>query len=658
MSSTDRRGERANSTQDDLRVDELRQRLRSLGYLDAGVDRFVLGPAQGARRPAAIAALASVRIGVLAAVLLGPAAAIGIGARLPGLITGTRDAVVVAVYLAMLFGVAATVCSLVASLIVARLPSTAIARRPRFVSRAAGVAVGGACLVYLTLWWRIANTDLVALSLLSTLFVVAIAASISLLLGHATAITAFAVLVARHGGLQPPVAPKRGSAWRLTAAAGGLAFAGAAALLLIGAPSQANQPAAPSLSVVSPGIRVKVLAIDGFDPAVMEALAPAGRIPNLARLFSGGAIRLAAGAVRDPAREWTTIATGQPPAVHGVQGLETRRVAGLQGTVASAGERGIAAVLRGTTDLLRLTRPSTASGTELRSKTIWEVAADAGLRAAVVNWWATWPATTAGATPPVVLSDRSTIRLERGGALDGEIAPPDVYERLRGEWPTIKADAAASVAARLPASADAETSAVLRRAAEVDAVQMALASRLGSPAPDLLALYLPGLDIAQHALLGSGNAIAPSALSARLEGLRAYYVYLDGLLGDYLDGLLGEGMPTRPDELVIVVAQPGRIASITHGLLAASGGTAATDVSAEGGPLDIAPTVLHALGVPISRELPGEPVLALFSSEFARRFPVRQVETYGWRSAPAGWREGQPLDQEMIERLRSLGYVR
>ena len=89
--------------------------------------------------------------------------------------------------------------------------------------------------------------------------------------------------------------------------------------------------------------------------------------------------------------------------------------------------------------MLRLTRPSTASGAELRSKTMWEVAADAGLRAAVVNWWATWPASAAGANPPIVLSDRATLRLERGGALDGEIAPAALYERLRGEWPAIRA---------------------------------------------------------------------------------------------------------------------------------------------------------------------------------------------------------------------------
>ena len=80
-------------------VDDLRQQLRSLGYLDAGVDRFVLGAGARHRGADGDRLLASLRIGVLAAVLLGPAAAIGVAARVPGLITGARDGFVVAAYL-------------------------------------------------------------------------------------------------------------------------------------------------------------------------------------------------------------------------------------------------------------------------------------------------------------------------------------------------------------------------------------------------------------------------------------------------------------------------------------------------------------------------------------------------------------------------------
>jgi hypothetical protein len=633
----------------EIRVDELRAQLRSLGYLDAGVDRFVLGPARDARRPVVIAALASVRIGLLAAALLGPAAAVGIGTRFPGLVTGTGDAAVVALYLAALFGLAATAISFLASLIVARLPFAAIAQRARAVSRIAGAIVGGACLVYLTLWWRIANPDLASLSPVWTASVLVIAVAISFLLGHATAITAFAVMAASRPESLPD-GVRRDSPWRLTVGAGALAFAAAGALLLIAAPAPAREEPPPNLAVVSPGVRVRLIAIDGFDPAVWTALSAEGRLPALAGALEDGAIRISAPSDRDPARDWTTIATGQPPEVHGVHGLETRRVAGLQGSVTSGRQEGIARALRGATDMLRLTRPSTASGAELRSKTLWDVAADAGLRAAVVNWWATWPAMTGGVNPPIILSDRATLRLERGGALDGEIAPAELYERLRGDWPAITQDARGLMTTLLPASSDPETMAVLRRAAELDALQLVMAGRIRSTALDLTALYLPGLDIVQHALFGSADTAAPSTIEARLDGLRSYYVFLDGLLREALE--------PAADELVILLTQPGRITSIDHGLMAARGAVATSQGAGTGQPADVAPTVLHALGVPISRELAGAPLEGLFPAAFLKRFPVREVESYGRRAAPTPLRTGQPLDQEMIERLRSLGYVR
>jgi hypothetical protein len=74
--------------------------------------------------------------------------------------------------------------------------------------------------------------------------------------------------------------------------------------------------------------------------------------------------------------------------------------------------------------------------------------------------------------------------------------------------------------------------------------------------------------------------------------------------------------------------------------------------------VDVAPTLLYALGLPISSELPGRPIVSVFAPEFVSRFPARKVPTYGAPNAAAAVRRGQPLDEEMIERLRSLGYVR
>ncbi|MEO8075328.1 MAG: alkaline phosphatase family protein, partial [Acidobacteriota bacterium] len=448
-------------------------------------------------------------------------------------------------------------------------------------------------------------------------------------------------------------------AWRASAIAGILAFAGAASLLVVTAPRDRRDETGAPLSVVSSGLRVRLIAIDGFDPDVFAELANAGRLPALARAFSSSRARLehgdhdgSAGERRDPARVWTTVATGQPPDVHGVRGLETRRIAGLQGIVPTREPSRLGAAIRTATDLLRLSRPAIASGSERREKTMWEVAADAGLRTAVVNWWATWPAAETGG---VVLSDRAALRLDIGGALDAEIAPADLYERLHARWPSIREAAARRAAAAwagLP-EADEEVHPILSRSAELDAIQLTLAREVSTPEPDLAAVYLAGLDIAQHALLGqtdSGAAPGASRVAARLQALRDYYVFLDRLLTDTLQ--------PSADDLVIVVTEPGRVGANADGLMGIAGRAARSGADVSGRITDVMPTVLHALGVPISRDLAGAPLNGLFSADFTRRYPVRQVASYGRPAAKSADRKGQPLDQEMIDRLRSLGYVR
>lgn len=626
-----------------------------MGYLDAGVNRFVLGPATDRRPPSTIALLAAVRVGALAAFLLGPAAAIGLNGRVPGLVTGPRDAFVLAIYLGVFFGAAVLVATFAISLAVAALAANRVAERARGLSRAAGAIMAVACLAYLTLWWRSANAGFGWTAPVWTAFALAVAVGISLLLGHLTSSAAFAVAIARHAeSLQGRLVSSKQS-WVPTVLAGLVAFAGAAALLVITAPREPLAASRSPLAVVSSGLRVKVIAIDGIDPQVVDELAAAGRLPALSPSLRGARAQLAldeTNSSRDPARVWTTIATGQPPAVHGVTELETRRVAGVQGTMSGGSESPLARSIRGATDLLRLTRPSIASGHERKAKTLWEVAADAGLRTAVVNWWATWPA-TAGSDGTVILSDRAVLRLDRGGALDAEIAPTSIYDRLKLQWPAIreKALARAHEAASSLEWGPADTRAVLMRSAELDAMQIDLLQQISDPAPDLSVVYLPGLDIAQNALLGPREtALAPSDISVRIQALRDYNVFLDRVLADFIT--------PKGSEVVMVLTQPGRVAASAAGLLGASGSVIATRLDVQARAVDAAPTILHTLGIPISRELPGAPLLALFSPDFVRRYPIRQVSTYGRPTVQTTDRSGRPLDQEVIDRLRSLGYVK
>ena len=637
-----------NETRDD-RVDELRQQLRALGYLDAGVDRFVLAPARGERGPLGVAARASLRVSVLAAVLLGPAAAIGLAGRLPGLVSGVRDALVLAVYLSVLFLIGAGILAFIVTGAGALLvrPGATFARGARAASSTAGWLATIGCLAYLTFWWRNANAGFGWSAPVWTTFALVIAVLISLLVGHTVRIATLGVAAARDEGRHPlpAVAPR---SWSMTVVAALVAFAGCASVLVLTASPQTPTPP-PPLTIVPTGYRVRVIAIDGFDPATARR-----SVPNaaLAQALGSAYVRLAPGDTSDPARVWTTIATGVGPDVHGVHSIETRRVAGLRGTL-SGGQVG--RILGAATDLVQLTSPSVASREERKAKTMWEVAEDAGLRTAVVNWWASWPAPPGGG---IVVTDRALLRLETGGPLDAEIGPASLYDPLRSAWPGIRQRARDTAAASFGTISDPDVAKVLRRSAELDATVVGLADELPGPPRDLDVVYLPGLDIAQHMLLAppESGAASASAMSARIAGLVGYYAFLGQLIQPMAQ--------PAPKQIVMVVTQPGRVSSPAIGLLRAngtgfSGQDVGPDAPARNSILDVAPTVLTALGVPLSRELEGQPAdAALLGPEFAQAYKPRFVDTYGKPFVGALARTGKPLDQEMIDRLRSLGYVR
>jgi hypothetical protein len=627
----------------DTRVDELRQQLRALGYLDAGVDRFVLGAASQTRGPLGIAARTSLRVGLLGGALLGPAAAIGLGARLPGLISDGRDAAVLALYLALVFAVAVAVSACLVSLISAGFAGRAgerFAERARLASRAAAWIFTIGSLLYLTLWWRTANAGFGWKAPVWTSFALIVAVAISLLLGHGVRIATLAVLASRNnGGSLPPVSSR---SWGVVVGGGVLAFVGAAALLVSTAAIDAPRgPEHPPLTVISSGRAVRVVAIDGFDAAMFDAFAA-----DLAGRFNVVRTRLTPQDTSDPARAWTTIATGVPPDVHGVHAIETRRVAGVQGRLAE-GAGPIAAAVRAATDLVRLTRPTVASRNERRVKTVWEVAEEAGLRTAVVNWWATWPASHAGG---IVITDRALLRLEQGGTLDAEIAPASLYEPLRAAWPSIRGRARA--AASELHSADPVVTSTLFRSAELDASIVGVMNALPAPQRDLDIVYLPGLDIVQHALLGGreGGAQAPSTLAAHVEAVRGYYAFLRRLLEPLMAPAAGID--------VLIVTQPGRVDTLGDGVLAAYHAlhgnlTPGVHDGPPGRVEDIAPTLLFWLGLPLSREFTGAPLPVVPEDS-----PKRYVDSYGRPFSPPAPHEGKPLDQEMIDRLRSLGYVK
>ena len=71
--------------------------------------------------------------------------------------------------------------------------------------------------------------------------------------------------------------------------------------------------------------------------------------------------------------------------------------------------------------------------------------------------------------------------------------------------------------------------------------------------------------------------------------------------------------------------------------------------------LDITPTLLYALGLPVAQDFDGRPRTELFTHEFRRTHPVRTIESWGTRET--GTATTSEADEQLMEELRALGYL-
>lgn len=603
-------------------VAEVREELRRLGYFDSGLDRFVLG---GARAGGALAASwhAALRIGVAGGFVFGVALSLLAASLEPETLQKPSDLALLFLYLAIPVGIATTLSTLGLGLVASSLARTKAAGLRSGLPRVTALLLAGSGLAYLGLWWRSHGGEAPALQQAAF---VAIGAAIAFLLGRFGAIATVAVLSA--GGLVDRVPEAALSRRRLLPLLLGATLVFGSSLAMANyLEARAEQP--PDFAVVPTGLRVRVIAIDGLEQRMTAQMAARGEMPHLAGLLAKGArATLKPEPEQVPAIVWTTIATGRGPEAHGIRAAGPRRLPGMAAPVPLAAS-GWSAGLARVAELARLTRTEAPTAVLRSAKTFWNVASDKGLRVGIVNWWASWPADPVNG---FVVSDRTFLKLEKGGAPDREVAPAEAMERLR----------------LLLAGREHED-----RARRLDRFHVGalLVLREGAP-PDLEAVYLNGLDVFTMQRLEQAAADVAS-LDERLEDVRSYHRLLDERIGELAAGL-------GPGDVLVLVADPGRFARRSgpgaFGLLLLAGGPVRAGEMGAVTERDVAPTVLHLLGLPVSNELDGSVLLAAFDDAFQKAHPVRPVASYGRR--PRARPLGSSFDRDVIEELRSLGYIR
>ena len=395
----------------------------------------------------------------------------------------------------------------------------------------------------------------------------------------------------------------------------------------------------PTGAVPSPEApRVTLVLLDG---ASLDVVAPAvaeGRLPNFGRLLEGGAsLHLATVRPTQPETVWASAMTGKWPPKHKVRSAE------LHYPLAGRLPIGLLPDYSFAHALVRFgfLRAEPQHASALRAWTLWQILTSRGLASGIIGLPMTQPPDP---LKGFMVSDRFSRSDEPAMALDER---PTVYPA------SLSGQARASLASGL--SPDAFDLALIpatgagRLAPAADRVYHDLAERLRS-AHDvrLLAVRYPGLDAVGHYYLRYGR---PGAIDDVTDDERRRFgQVLDDYYG-YVDELLGSAMePLREQDLLLVVSgfgmEPltftegiverlfGNVRfSGTHsrapdGFLFAYGSMVAPGRVRRGALVDIAPTALYFLGLPVARDMDGEPRTDVFAGDFNAERTITLISTY------------------------------
>jgi predicted AlkP superfamily phosphohydrolase/phosphomutase len=343
-----------------------------------------------------------------------------------------------------------------------------------------------------------------------------------------------------------------------------------------------------------------------------------------------------------PEPVWTAVATGKYPPKNGVPSGATYYVRSRAADVELLPDYCLAhALVR-----FGIVRAAPHQSASWRARPIWRLASERGMQSGIVRWPATYPANP---TNGFLVSDR--VHLVSQSLLqltDESIAfPPAILPAARAAF----ADATGiQEIAPVPVNASGgglET--VQDQPTRWDRIYGRLARDLASTRePDLLAIRYTGLDAIGHTYLryamprAFGN-VPEAEIRAFGAVLDRYYTFLDSEVGAALEMLgpedlllivSGFGMEpvTVPKRLLAQVLGDVRMSG-THerapdGFLLAYGARVRSGKLQRGAVVDVAPTVLYYLGLPIGRDMDGYARADLFVREFSENRPIVFIPSY------------------------------
>lgn len=382
--------------------------------------------------------------------------------------------------------------------------------------------------------------------------------------------------------------------------------------------------------------RVTILALDAASLDFITSAAAEGRLPNFGRILDAGSVmHLATIHPTSPEAVWAAVATGKLPQKNGVRSAGIYHMRG-GGTMELLPDYCLAHAL---VRLGFLSEEAHTSAT-LRARTLWSILSTFHVSVGVVGWSLTYPA------PPVrgyLVSDSYVRSASRSSDADAAVYPPDLgvgaaLAAADSDPDDVAVVAAASVESRVdtPGRIDHAYDRIARALAASHPTQVTI-QRFQSLDPI-------GHYFLRYAVPGEFGDVTDDERRRLGPVLEKHYAFVDEAIGraiaalgpdDLLLVVSGYGMrPLSPTKRLLEKAIGDPDVSGTHdgapdGFLMAYGAPVAKGrLAVQGWVVDVVPTVLYFLGLPVARDMDGYARTDLFQRAFTDERPITFIPTY------------------------------
>jgi predicted AlkP superfamily phosphohydrolase/phosphomutase len=364
------------------------------------------------------------------------------------------------------------------------------------------------------------------------------------------------------------------------------------------------------------GSRITLLLIDGGSLEYIWPRVASGRLPNFGRVLdSGASMDLATIRPTQPDPVWVAAATGMYPVKNGVRSAANYFAHGDDRAIDLLPDHCFSHVLV----RLGILRDEPNTSAQWRARPFWSILNDYGISAGIVRWPLTYPA------QPIdgfLITDRFHQMIGSMFEFGGVAYPADIVPLARDAFEQAPAprrvDDLYGRATHAAAAAHPVRVTAIRYQAVDTAAHHALPDSQGDEFGDPARQAFATLDRAY--------ADVDREIGATLERMAA---------GDLLLVVSGFGMrPVDPLKHLAARLLRDPDVSATHedgpdGFLLAYGTPVAPGRKPRGSIVDVAPTVLYFLGVPIGRDMDGYTRADLFVPSFTAERPITFIPSHG-----------------------------